>query len=144
MPELIICKIQCWTSIISFLALIMVCLSANPIFSPSVGGDERDQFERGLSYYAAGDFESALRELNACIKKSPSASACFHARGNVFYELKDYRRAIADYNVAIKIRNDDASAYSNRAWSYAKIGRMEKASLDFQTCRALLDCAPND
>lgn len=98
----------------------------------------RDHFQQGLVYYRKGQLASSLNELNLCIAQEPEASANYHARGNIYLELKEYKKAIDDYSRAIRLRNDDATAYNNRAWAYLKLGKRQKAFSDFHACKQIL------
>ncbi|GAH51364.1 unnamed protein product, partial [marine sediment metagenome] len=43
----------------------------------------------------------------------------------------EIHKAIGDYNQAIKMDPNDASAYALRGLAYKKIGKLEKAKKDF-------------
>ena len=62
----------------------------------------------------------------------------YYNRGNVYYDLKDYPKALADYNQALRINPDYAEAYGNRGLVYAQLGEREKAVTDMEKAAQLL------
>lgn len=95
----------------------------------------RDQginfYNRGLDYYAEGDYVRAIADFEAAIKLDPKMFDAYDDRGNVYYVKRDYDRAIADYSVAIKLNPSDARAYYNRGVAEMDQGDRERAFADF-------------
>ena len=58
-----------------------------------------------------------------------------------YYELKQYEKAIEDYNKAIELNPNDAEVYTNRGNPYYKLKRYEKAIEDYSKAIKL---NPND
>ena len=56
------------------------------------------------------------------------------ARGNACYELGSCKRAIADYNEAIRLSRDNGMIYFNRGVAYSKLGKLELAIKDYSDC----------
>ena len=52
-------------------------------------------------------------------------------RGNAYLALKQYRRAIADYDRAIKLEPNEAIPLNNRGDAYYQIGEGDRAMDDF-------------
>jgi tetratricopeptide (TPR) repeat protein len=49
------------------------------------------------------------------------------ARGNFYYQLGQYQRAIADYTKAIQLDPDYAKAYHNRGAAYSGLSQYQNA-----------------
>jgi tetratricopeptide (TPR) repeat protein len=87
---------------------------------------------------------SQQRRIEACTRvlSEPSltgrhrAAAHFN-RGIAYRMLKRYRRAIADYDQAIKLNPQYAEAYYNRGVSYEILGRKAEAIADYREALAL-------
>jgi tetratricopeptide (TPR) repeat protein len=78
----------------------------------------------GLSKYP-----EALEAITRAIAIAPH-SIYFTNRGTTYYYLKEYSKAIADYNNAIDLNPRLASAYSNRRATYSKLKEFDKAISD--------------
>ena len=74
--------------------------------------------------------EKQLREAEDRIAREESAENYFY-RGNVFFRLKMYDKAIADYTQAIEKNPECAEAYNNRGIAYRKTGEYDKAIADY-------------
>ncbi len=55
----------------------------------------------------------------------------YYGRGLSYYNKKDYDRAIADYNLAIKLDPNYTLAYYGRGFVYKSKGKKDKAIEDF-------------
>ncbi len=73
--------------------------------------------------------------LTDIIEKSPNKPRPYYGRAKILIDLKRYDEAIADCNMAIKLKHDCAEAYNNRGMIYALRGQ------DLNRARADLDSA---
>ena len=64
-------------------------------------------------------------------------SESFLQRGTVYYEEREYDKAIADFTKAIEIDPKNASGYHGRALVYRATDKTEKAEADFAKAREL-------
>ncbi len=95
--------------------------------------------------YRLGRFQQSLDDLNFMLDKNwvgkYDLADFYNNRGNVFFKLKNYNQAIANYTLAI---NGDKKAkalfYLNRGNSYQVMGDYEKALKDYNQGLTL---APN-
>jgi tetratricopeptide (TPR) repeat protein/S1-C subfamily serine protease len=81
-------------------------------------------------------YQEALLAINEAIALSPRA-AFYSNRGNTYYDLKDYPKAIADYDKAIAINPEYAVAYSNRGTTYSALKDYPKAIADYDKAIAI-------
>ena len=58
-------------------------------------------------------------------------------RGNMYFELGQYERAIQDYDEAIRLDPEYANAYYNRGIAYGNLGQQELADRDFARAKSL-------
>ena len=58
-------------------------------------------------------------------------------RGNAYYDLGQYERAIEDWDEAIRLNPQAADAYYNRGLAYERLGRQEQADRDFAKAKEL-------
>lgn len=63
----------------------------------------------------------------------------YNGRGNGYLGLEQYKKAISDYNEAIRLKPDYAYAYGNRALAYDKLGKSSKAVQDRKKMKELTD-----
>jgi len=71
-----------------------------------------------------GDYDNALKIVNRSIYMNPNNAEAFFTRGGINISRREYKQAIGDYSVVIKMR-PFADAYISRAFAY-KFLEMEK------------------
>lgn len=86
----------------------------------------------GLAYMNAGRMGEAEFSFTCVIRViDTSYVPAYLARAEVYVNLRDYRKAIDDYNAAVMRANDSIIALNNRGVAYAILGDYERAILDF-------------
>ena len=92
-----------------------------------------------------GEPEKAIAACTALIasgrEKSSSLFEAHFNRGLAYAETRRHRRAIEDYDVALKLRRNDAAVLQSRCWSRSVTGRLSQAVED---CNTSLAIRPND
>ncbi|GHV06923.1 hypothetical protein AGMMS50229_12670 [Campylobacterota bacterium] len=94
----------------------------------------------GDGMVAANRGEEAVKQSTQAIKIDPNDAKAYYNRGNSYFELADYKKAIADYTQAIKIDPNHADAYNNRGNSYGKLYNYKKATKDARKACDLGNC----
>jgi clan AA aspartic protease (TIGR02281 family) len=97
--------------------------------------------QAGVEWAKRGRHDLAVAWLNEAIMLDPSDPQAYFDRGNAWFGLADYGKAIDDYSAEIRIAGDRAHSYYQRGLAYEKLGQPEKALVDFQR---RLDAAPTD
>ncbi len=114
-------------------------------------------YNRGLSYVETGDYDRAIADFSQALKLIPNTAdsansanplsvvelsdyALYVSRGNAYRFKKDYDRALADVNQAIKLRPDLAIAYYNRTAIYAI---KENFDLVIADCNQIIKLQPD-
>ena len=82
------------------------------------------------------DIDKSMRGCTQIIESSERYNAgklvdAHKARGNIYFANGDYDGAIADYDMAIKLRPKDAEAYVKRGTAYASMDDYGRAIADF-------------
>lgn len=73
---------------------------------------------RGLTKKMVGDYTGALEDLNNALTSYPDNAELLKNRGNLHLLLGLPRKAIDDYTQAIRLNNQYAEAYYNRAMAH--------------------------
>jgi tetratricopeptide (TPR) repeat protein len=68
---------------------------------------------------------------------SPSGAEFYLRRGEDFSSVHDYDRAIAEYDIAIRLKPDYAEAYNDRGFAHYLKGDAERAIADYTRAIAL-------
>ena len=66
-----------------------------------------------------------MAEFNKAISLNPAYAEAYSNRGVVFYENKEYDKALQDYDKAISLDPKLANAYNNRGFLYAAQGKLD-------------------
>lgn len=88
--------------------------------------------DKALALEKRGDVKGALKILNEAVKLYPDNQFVLVNRGNIYNDyLKDYERAIEDYNKTIELNPKFSWPYLNRAIAYGRLKRWEEAIVDY-------------
>jgi tetratricopeptide (TPR) repeat protein len=68
---------------------------------------------------------------------APADANLYNCRGHVYFVMKQYRKAAADFSKSIRLDPNLAAAYSNRADAYDRLGKSSQAKADRKTSRRL-------
>lgn len=88
------------------------------------------RFEQGARFEAAGQYERALGEYRAILAKEPHNAKAFYAAGAARFKMKDYKGAVANYQLAYKFDPQMAAAYEGSAAAYEKLGDKAAAAAE--------------
>ncbi|MFP3043141.1 tetratricopeptide repeat protein [Treponema primitia] len=99
-----------------------------------------EYFNRGKDFYAAGNYDEAIAELDKALAINANLSEAFLYRCNAYYWKGDNDRAIADYTAALKINPNYTDALNNRGNAYYNKRDYDRAIADYT---AALKINPN-
>jgi tetratricopeptide (TPR) repeat protein len=88
----------------------------------------------GWMYQITGRMTSALEAYTQAITINPQYAKAFTNRGNVYGELDEFEKAIADYDKSISLNPEDSIvvvALNNRGLAYLGQGQFDAAISDF-------------
>jgi tetratricopeptide (TPR) repeat protein len=97
--------------------------------------DAHSLYREGYDARVAGDYDAAIRLLTAAIdtgklNDNDLGTSC-NNRGMAFAAKHQFEKALADYNMAIKIAPYYGPAYLNRGNVYSDQGRLDEAIAQF-------------
>ena len=88
--------------------------------------------DKALALDKRGDVKGALKLLNEAVKLYPDNQFVLVNRGNIYNDrLRDYERAIEDYNKTIELNPKFSWPYLNRAIACGRLKRWEEAIVDY-------------
>ncbi len=90
----------------------------------------------GDYFLKVGMYKLAIVYYNKALEINPELAITYFHRGDAKDELGDYRGAIEDYTMAIKL-NPDVGAYYNRGNARKKLGDYEGAIADYDSVNSL-------
>ena len=93
-------------------------------------------FDLAMEAQERNDSGWTIHLYSAAIRVRPHFGY-FNNRGNAYYKQGDLKQAIADYDQAIQLNPQYATAYRNRAESLIRIGRFEEAEADCKEAEKL-------
>ena len=83
----------------------------------------RIRTELSAGYYARGQFDIALEELNAALKDDPGYAPAYGMLGLVYSELRDEAQADRYFQRAIELNHQDPEVRNNYGWFLCQRGR---------------------
>ncbi len=121
------CRDLDWPNIISCAGLAVFCFVACACGVYDVRG--------GTAALDRGDYDEAIRLFTSAIGSGDLSVAhratAYNKRGNAWGKKKDYDRAIADYNEAIRLNPQLALAFNSRGNAWAEKKEYDHAIADY-------------
>jgi tetratricopeptide (TPR) repeat protein len=96
---------------------------------------------RGHAYAEIGQVDLALSDYKKVLEILPETPEAYFYIGVIWYEMKDYGKAIASYTDALKKKHNYLEAIVNRGWSYLEVSKYLEAEQDF---KASLEIEPHN
>lgn len=121
---------------LSYLFRVLVAGLLLIAFTNSTLAQGWDHFIAGNKAAQRYDWDQAISLFTKAIQAGDltkdDLSNTLHRRGWVYFNKKQYDRAIQDYNEAIRINPNNAHAFAGRGNAYSKEGRYDLAIRDFE------------
>ena len=122
------------------IVLLLSLLLALP--APALASSTSEDAQRyGISEMKKQRWRAALRFFTRAVKlgqmKGEQAAGLYLNRGITYHYLGKFKKAVADYNLAIKLKRNYAFAYNNRGWSFEKLGEKALAIRDYRRALAI-------
>lgn len=93
-------------------------------------------YKRAILNMKSQNFQKAINDFTL-ISKSFVKAEMFDYKGDCFYNLKEYDKAIANYTFYLKTNPNDNEVIDKRGDSYLKIDNLNKANNDFKKSATL-------
>lgn len=121
--------------VVLFLSLLLV------LPAPALASSASEDAQRfGIEEMKKQNFREALLYFTRAVKlgemKGEAAAGLYLNRGITYHYLGKFKKAVADYDRAIKLKRNYAYAFNNRGWAYEKLGLKALAIRDYR--RALI------
>ena len=116
-------------------AVLLIALSGFVALMLAGCGDTvsvEDHFAKGNEFTQAGEYDKAIVEFEAALKKDPKSVSAMSNLGVVYYHLGRLDEAITQYQKALELSPGDADVRSNLAAAYVQKGDLESALEQYQ------------
>ena len=88
--------------------------------------------ELSAGYYARGQYDVALEELNVALKEDPGYAPAYGMLGLVYGELREDAQAERNFQRAIELNQQDPEVRNNYGWFLCQRGREPQALVQFE------------
>jgi lipoprotein NlpI len=90
-------------------------------------------YNRAVAELALGKNQKAIDDFTRSVQLSEGIDNVYsyNGRGNAYYNLKQYKKAIADYTNSIALMHSYADSYSSRGDSYRQLKQYHSAVSDY-------------
>ena len=85
---------------------------------------------RGVVYTTQAKYDKAIQDLDKAISLKSDSIPAYRFRAFAYLQMKDYKKAVEDYNVVLK-EKDDPAILDRRAFAYWNLKEYDKAIEDF-------------
>ena len=93
-------------------------------------GDGYAYLKRGLAYFAKGDDNMAMADMDFLLEREPDNEAAYILRGTLFGNRKQWDRMAADMGELIRLRPDEAMAFYHRGQAHGEQDQWDAALAD--------------
>lgn len=83
------------------------------------------------------DLQTALKQCTKALELGDQPAAYLDSRGLVFYRMKRYEEALADYDAALRISPDQGSSYMGRGLTKIALGKKAEGDADIAAAKEL-------
>jgi len=119
-------------------------IDGKPVTAQISGSDylqDREQLDKGVSYFKNGLYDDAIAEFTKLIYANPGSAEAYYNRGMSYQAKGNPDQAMSDFTKAIEIKPDYVLAYIFRGDVYHAIGDLDKAISD---CSKAIEIDPNN
>eukprot|EP00903_Cladosiphon_okamuranus_P005495 g5477.t2 len=99
----------------------------------SPGDLEKEERERGNAKFGQGDFEGAVKCYTRCVGMNSKSSLAFSNRAMSYLKLKEFGKAEADCDSALRLDPRHVKSLQRRATARNALGKHRAALADLQT-----------
>eukprot|EP00752_Nemacystus_decipiens_P011197 g9950.t1 len=94
---------------------------------------EKEERERGNAKFGQGDFEAAVKCYTRCVGMNSKSSLAFSNRAMAYLKLKEFGKAEADCDSALRVDPRHVKSLQRRAAARNALGKHRAALADLQT-----------
>ena len=87
--------------------------------------------QKGFAFGMAGNYRSAIASMSQALGSYPKNTLIYITRASYFGHLKEYGKAMSDYETALKLDPGSAEAYESRGIMQEGLGKKSLAAEDY-------------
>jgi len=100
-------------------------------------GSANDVITLAQAAFCSGDYVEAIKQYSKAIVMAPENDVLYYNRGNAYFVLSLWDKALDNYNKAIGLNNSDDRYWYNRAMVNQRLGNKEDCCIDLEKAEAL-------
>ena len=94
-------------------------------------------YQKGLSQAAIDKKKEAVESFNIVNKLLPNFTAPYLQKAHIFKEQKKFKKALVQYDAAIRLEHENAELYFARSTLLFELGKTDEAKNDFNKYKSL-------
>jgi len=110
---------------------ITVIILLSSITGYAAGEDTMQMKKNAINFFIQKKYDEAIELYTKIINVDGKRADAIEMRGLAYNNLSEYKKALADYNMAIKLVPDNAIYYYNRGYFYYQLGMQDNAVEDY-------------
>lgn len=112
--------------------VFLVTVAVLFVASAALAQTADEWYEKGFNYKIEGNIEKSLECFTKAIEIDPTFVEAYSERGWIYrVNLKEYKKALEDYKMCVKLDPDNSSWYLFRGNTYYGLGELRKAIKDY-------------
>ena len=101
----------------------------------------RDYTTRAVQLVKEGKVNEAMEAFSKAVELAPNDPMYRRNRSSMYAHLKQWDKAVADYDEILKAQDNDVVTRFNRGYAYFQLGKLDDAEKDFD---AVIQAKPDD
>lgn len=117
----------------ALLCLVLLAIGSAECQSPAWAGYQNRSYDRGLRELGRRDYDGAINSFSQAIGLSMADPKLYFLRGQCFYNLHDYQKALTDFEHSLQLRPRNPEVLLWKGTVLSKMGEEKRSEQTYLT-----------